>query len=312
MIKLERDYVTAQLAAVNRMLDRMPSNDYLGRVGFEARRDDLTKQLEDLEFDETRAQIAVYFGGDPVVGSLGIEAEFGSQVVGSLQDLVSKVWGTLDGAPLQPMGPVKGKDASHLHITSVVHGSFGFILEELDESRPFFQTTLSKAADQVAAYIESFAGENDATFSEIIDALNPRVFQAIRQFFGYVHKGNATFRLVEGERDAQYDRNAVERAWNRAEASNVAEERLEVSGKLLGVIPMKRRFELQSDQTGLVIEGRVGEQFTSTYLERINNEQIAGKRWLAVIHKRTVTKIGRDPVDAYTLLQLHSLEDVKA
>lgn len=100
MIKLERDDVTAQLAAVNRILETMPGNDYLGRIGFEARRDDLAKQLEELQHEENRAQIAVYFGGKPVVGSLGIEAEFGSQVVGSLQDLLSKVWGTLDGAPM--------------------------------------------------------------------------------------------------------------------------------------------------------------------------------------------------------------------
>lgn len=210
------------------------------------------------------------------------------------------------------MGPIKDKDASLLHITSVVHGSFEFVLEELDDSRSMFQTSLSKAADQVATYIESFAGENDATFSQAIDSLNPRVFQAIRQFFGYIHKGNATFRLVEGERDLQYDRIAVERAWNRAEASNVSEERIEIRGKLLGVIPMKRRFELQSDESGLVIEGRVGEQFTNTYLERINNERIAGKMWVALIYRRTVTKVGRDPVDAYTLLQLHSLDDVKS
>jgi hypothetical protein len=167
-----------------------------------------------------------------------------------------------------------------------------------------FQSPLSLAADQVAEYIANFAGENEATFSQMIDVLNPRVFQAIREFFGFVHKDKATFRLVEGQRDQQFDRIAVERAWNRAEASNVLEERLHVQGRLLGVIPMKRRFELESDETGTVIEGKVGEKFGQSYLERINNEQLAGKRWRALLHKRTVTKIGRDPVDNYTLLEL--------
>jgi hypothetical protein len=56
-----------------------------------------------------------------------------------------------------------------------------------------------------------------------------------------------------------------------------------------------------------VIEGRVGEKFGNTYLERISTQQFAGKRWRALLHKRTVTKIGREPADYYTLLELEEL-----
>jgi len=220
------------------------------------------------------------------------------------------VWGNLDGAELQAMGPIRDKDSSQLHITNVVHGSFGFVLEELDnQTEPMFHTPLSQAADQVAQYISTFAGENDATFAQMIDRLNPRVFHTIRQFFETLHKDKATFRLVEGERDERFDRVAVERAWNRAEASNVVEERVPMIGRLLGIIPIKRRFELESSETGAVIEGKVDERFGRTYLERINNEQLAGKRWKALLYKRTVTKVGRDPVDQYTLLELDELPE---
>jgi len=73
---------------------------------------------------------------------------------------------------------------------------------------------------------------------------------------------------------------------------------------------MKRRFELESDETGTVIEGKVGEKLTQSYLERINNEQLAGKRWSAVLYKRTVTKIGREPTDNYTLLDLEQVATI--
>jgi hypothetical protein len=307
MLKLERDQVAAELAALDQMLESLPTNDYLGRMGFEARRDALQDKLLELAVtEEHRAQVALYFGGDPVIGSMGVEAEFGTKVIGTFQDLLSKVWSSLDGEPLQQMGPVRDKDESQLHITSVVHGSFGFLLEELGDYT-MFQTPLSKAADEVADYITSFADENEATFSDMIDTLNPRVFQAIRQFFGYVHKGKATFRLVEGERDQQFDQFAVERAWNRAEASNVTEDRIHVTGRLLGVIPMRRRFELESDETGIVIDGKIGEKFGNSYLERISTEQFAGKRWRALLHVRTVTRVGRDPSEHYTLLELEQL-----
>jgi hypothetical protein len=56
-----------------------------------------------------------------------------------------------------------------------------------------------------------------------------------------------------------------------------------------------------------VIEGKIGEKFGKTYIEKISTQQFAGKRWRAILHKRTVTKVGRSPSDNYTLLELEEL-----
>jgi hypothetical protein len=312
ILKLERDYLAAQIAGMTQLLHTLAPNDYLGRLGLESRRTALEAQLTALgEVEEKRAHVALYFGGEPVIGSMGVQAEFGTRVLGSFQDLVTKVWGSLDGNEIQQMGPIRDKDASQLHITSVVHGSFGFVLEELEgaETEHLFESPLSQAAEQVAMYISTFAGEDDASFSEMIEALNPRVFQTIRTFFEQLHKDNATFRMVEGARDEQFNRTAIERAWQRAEASDVLEDRIPVLGVLLGVLPMKRRFELESKETGSVIEGKVGERFTKTYLEHLDSEKYTGKLWRALLHKRTVRKAGREPVDSYTLLELEELTE---
>ena len=315
MLKIEREQLAAQLAAVNAMLQSLPANDYLGRIGFEARRNELQQQLDALgEAVERRAQVALFFGGDPVVGSIGIETTFGTNVMWTFQDLMSKVWSSLDQArPLQQMGPVRGKEAAQLHITSVVHGSFGFLLEELDDQiEPLFRTSLSAAADQVANYIINFADENENTFAETIDALNPRVFQSIRDFFSHMHKQNATFRIVEGELDRQFDHTAVERAWNRAEDTKVDEEEVRIEGRLLGVIPVGRRFELQPAQGGAVIRGKISERFGETYVQNMSRQQFAGRRWRAVLIKKTVEKVGRPAVENYTLLQLDEIAEDQA
>ena len=306
MLKLDRDHLVAEAAALESLLASMPENDYLGRVGLEARRDDVNEQIAKLSHvEERRAKIALYFGGAPVIGSMGVQAGFGTKAVGSFQDLISNVWGIGEGGPLPAMGPIPDRAASLLHITSLVHGSFGFLLEELDdEGEPLFETPLSKAADQVAEYLASFAGESEARFFEVIEELNPRVFQSLREFFGSVYRGKATFRLVEGERDEKFDNLAVERAWHRAEASNVDEERVHLQGRLLGVIPIRRRFEFEPDGGASIIEGKVGEKFSQSYLERINTEQIAGRRWKALFHRRIVTKLGRQPAENYKLLEL--------
>jgi len=116
MLKLERDQIAAQLAALNQILHSLPGDDYLGRVGFESQRDELEDRLTHLAgIVHNRARVALYFGGGPVIGSDGIQAEFGTKILGTFQDLVTKVWGSLDGIDIQPMGPIKDKDASQLH-----------------------------------------------------------------------------------------------------------------------------------------------------------------------------------------------------
>jgi hypothetical protein len=251
----------------------------------------------------------MYFGGDPVIGSIGIEAGFSTNALGSFQDALSKVWGEAETGRLSPMGPIKDKPASQLHITNLVHGSFGFLLEELDEQgEPLFETPLRKAADQIAIYLAKFADEDEQAFTETIQVMDPRVFLSLREFFGYIYRGKATFRLVEGDNDEHFDRPAVERAWQRAEDSSVEEERIRVEGRLLGVIPVGRRFEFERDSPHDVIEGTVGEKFGQTYLERISTEQFAGRRWAALLNRKVITRIRRQPSEIYTLLELEEIE----
>lgn len=309
MLKLDRDQLAAEAAALESLLATIPANDYLGRIGLEARREEVLQRLEQIgHTEERRAKVALYFGGEPVVGSMGVQAGFGTKAVSSFQDLVTKVWGTIGSAHIPAMGPIPDREASQLHITSLVYGSFGFLLEELDmQGEPLFQSALREAANQATEYIVSFAGENEAKFSEAIEELNPRVFLSLRDFFGAMYKNNATFRLVEGERDEKFDETAVSRAWHRAEAWNVEEDKIVVEGRLLGVIPVRRRFEFEADGAAKIIEGKVGQQFSQTYLERINNEQFAGRRWKAVLNRRVISRVGRQPAENYTLLELDEI-----
>jgi hypothetical protein len=310
MLKLERDQIAAEISALDMLLSSLPDNDFLGRISLEARRRRLHEEFGRLAHaEERKAKVALYFGGDPVIGNLGVQASFGTRAVGSFQDLLTKVWGMAEGGQLQSMGPIRDKAAAQMHITSLVHGSFGFLLEELDEEgEPLFNTPLSKAADQATDYIASFASENEARYSDVIETLNSRVFQGIRDFISCIHKNNATLRLVEGEREEKFDRQAVERAWERVEASNVDEDEIRVEGKLLGVIPVGRRFEFDPDGGTSIVKGKVGQKFGESYLQRMSEQQFAGRRWRAVMNRRIITKAGRQPYESFTLLELDEIE----
>ena len=309
MLKLDRDYIQAEISALTALIASLPERDYLGRSSLEARRQDLVEELDKLAAaSENRAKIALYFGGEPVIGSAGVETEFSTSALNNFQDLITKVWGARAGN-LPAMGPVPDKAASRLHITSLVHGSFGFLLEELDDQgEPLFETALRKAANTAVHYVANIADENEARFTETLEQLDPRGFSAVRDFFNSIYRWKATLRLVEGTVDARFDRKAVERAWKRLEAAKVDEDRTTLEGKLLGIIPLGRRFEFEPGGAVQVIKGKVGERFSQSYLDRMSTEQFAGKRWKATLHRVVATRYGREPVERFTLLELDEIE----
>jgi hypothetical protein len=144
--KLERDRLAAEIATVDTILAATPASDVLGRISLTARREKLQEQFANLqEREDNSARLVLYFAGDPVIGSLGIQAGFASIAIGNFQDLLSKVLGTLKGGSLAAAGPVPDSDTSQLHITQLVPGSFGFVLEEIDPTgAPLFETPLKK------------------------------------------------------------------------------------------------------------------------------------------------------------------------
>lgn len=303
--KLDQERFKAELAALDAILAQLDEQDYLSRTGLESRREELRENLARLqEHGETQARVALFFGGDPVIGSEGVRARFASDAVGSFQDILTNVWGSKQERPVAVAGPIRNQELSNLHITALLHGSIGFLLEELDPSgQTLFDSPMRDAADQAAKIVDGFAAEDDRMFSAVIEELSPRVFKSVQKFLRCVHTDKATIRLVEGDVDLRIGHDGVERAWRRAEESKVDEERVYLNGYLIGVTPIHRKFEFRPDGAPLVY-GVVSEDFSHSFLERMNTEQFIGKRWRGFFHKKLVEKIGRPPVDHYTLLRL--------
>lgn len=148
--KLERDYVSADLAAVENLIDRLTDEDVMARFGLEARRDELRQSLAALApQDDLTASAAIFFGGRPVVGSSGIESEFAGNAVAKFQDLVAKLFAQQENGGLGQRGVVANKAATRLHITNIVRGSFGFLLEDVSPQGALIETNLKVAADAV-------------------------------------------------------------------------------------------------------------------------------------------------------------------
>jgi hypothetical protein len=73
----------------------------------------------------------VIFDGNPVIGSGDIRLDFTADVLDRYQKLIAIVLASGIDADFPKRGPLPGAEQSRLFIRDIVHGSMGFILEEV-------------------------------------------------------------------------------------------------------------------------------------------------------------------------------------
>lgn len=255
----QREYLQGDLGAVEALFRSVPDDPahILDRIGLQSRMEQLRTQLKELEqWGGKTAEAVLYFYGDPVVEEQGIDAKFSCDVLRAYQDLVSKQVASLIG-PVGRTGPTKAEKETHLHITNVVHGSFGFELEEMTPSEaPLFTSGLAEAVESVSKLIEA-AKESDEEFADVVANTNERVYDALRSFLSVVHKAGATFRLKSAHGEVAFDVEALAAATERASAvrSETADEPVE--GRFLGVLLDSGRFEHRQKSTSEIVRGKV-------------------------------------------------------
>jgi hypothetical protein len=302
--KLERDHLAADLATVGTMIQTLPEQDILGRIGFEARRDSLARSLRNLDaHPEAHAAAALVFGGEPVRGALGIRSDFAGDALSRYQDMVAKILANRERGNLGERGVVPLRKAATLHLTNIVHGSFGFLLEELSDEpqEPLFATELKSAVDETARLITSFADEDDERFATALVSTDPRVFNAVADFFKFVRSNGASFHLISGDIDKVFNTQTIEVTAQRAQLTQLSEDEQEFSGDLLGVLPEAHRFELRTSPDGDVIEGAVSPEITSHGLLDLS-KRLVGRRCRARMQVRKIERQGKSPRFSYMLL----------
>jgi hypothetical protein len=258
-----RTQLEAEQAQLQALIGR--TRRLIERVGLEERLEEVTAELAAIALARTpqMAETDLTFNGEPVVGTEGIDAAFASDVLSSYQDIVARVFAARESV-LLGMGPIPEEHRSHLHVTGVIHGSFGFALREIatqPTAQPdFFQneTPLAAAVEDAAAIIEA-AGKDDDAFLDAAEELNPRVHDAVRKFFTTVKQAGASFRLATSRRVTEFGYERIAAAVDRVSVRwrDEFEERL--LGTFYGALHGSRTFEHKLE-TGEVIKGKADPQ----------------------------------------------------
>ncbi|MGB9149527.1 MAG: hypothetical protein WCB36_04715 [Burkholderiales bacterium] len=310
--QLERQFLQANLAQANALLnDCSPADDPIGHHQYSQLVEEMEQKLAAMPrlIEQAPAGVALFFGGRPVIGSQGIQASFSGRAIEKFQKIVSQRFAAQETGPLGQRGRLPMKDNTHMLVTDIVRGSFGFVLQSAltETSDEQLDTSLKSVVDQVADTISRVAAQDEAMFDEAVAEIDDRQKSALTDFFKLLNSEGATLRLVEGERDFELDQAAIERAKERVEALQISEETEEISGQIVGWGDISGRFELKRHDNKQAILGAVSREAFKRI--QIENPEPYHKHFLARIEVRRIAARNRQPKIAYTLLGLEPADE---
>lgn len=310
--KVHRDALRGEIASLRELVVKSDGRDPLGTRSLRKRLAKLEAELDAIEANETRsANVALVFDGAAVRGSSSIEADFAGKALLDYQELIAKHVAVSEGG-LAERGRLTDEvhRQSKMNITGLVHGSFGFVLEEDNsEQLGMFETPANLAVKSVTELLQDVAAAQGAAFEARLEDLDARIFQALKRFVGHLHRADSTLKLAEEQRELRLDKESVQRAFERVSKVDIEELEETVEGELLGLVPVQRRFDFRRNDTGEVIQGRVAPTLSADYLERIDQEGvIAGGQWRATIRSKTLHHPdGRHSTVTHLLIDLIAL-----
>lgn len=249
--KLEHDALAADLVAVDSLLaSRSEEDDPIGFIRYSARRGEIEEELRRLDGRPAKhAELGVFFGGGPVQGSRGINADFAGKALDDIQALITKRFSEAEIGGLKRAGRLPFTDRSRMLLTGVVRGSIGFVLEEANDTPEFVETPLRVVVDEVSDMLSRFGSDDEEIFNEAVATLDQRLLVTLRQFFVRLDEQQATLRVVNGSRDFLLKRDAVSLARKRAQEIEIEESGDELIGTVF-LLPQSRRFELSTNVDG--------------------------------------------------------------
>ena len=305
--KLALDGMQADLAVVDTLLEgRSSTNDPIGYMQLSRRREKLAREIESANgASDLKASVALFFAGQPVVGSRGIKVDFAGRAIELFQQLVAKQFATEEIGEIGRRGPVPLRSNSDLLLTDIARGSVGFMLEEADHNDVIVETELKIVVDHVTETIFAATEPSSDGFEELLETIDHRNLATLSEFFCLLDDERATIRIVEGDRDVQLDSSSIRRGRDRTGNTQIDErESDEFIGRLF-LLPAHRRFELLQLQGKGTIYGSVSSELARGQLDRVLADGgVVGQNWRVRIRIRSLFRPNREPKTTYTLLGL--------
>lgn len=223
----ERKELAQQVGAAELLRADIPPGP-LGDGGLGAHIAELREQLaRSGEPSKAGARVEVTFSGPPVLGQVGIRADFTALATSRFQRLVNGF-------------SLAGADSS-LFITAPARGSYGFVFEELGQ-QPLAESPLADAIDAMNSTLRGVGRERSA---RALDNLEPRQVKPLIAFLKVLSRAKVRVRIASRTQDTVLEAGDADWALETANQIRTTVTTEEVAGSLEGVLPTSRKFEFK-------------------------------------------------------------------
>lgn len=296
----QREFLKVQLLETQRLREMAGVHPVMS-VAFAEREEEIREKLQALPLGNKEARTILFFSGEPVQGSMGIDAAFAGRVLEPFQSMVMADYADRWHGVVGSRGRRPGEAQSRLLLTGLPRGSFGLELTRAENDELFEEGQLADTLAHVTRLIEA-ASRSDEDFAAELDATAPRVIQNLRAFLEVIAKGKAGLRLESGDFRCTMNPIQANEAFNRVAGTITSDEAVDMPGVFKGVLLESWKFDFVTDENQSV-GGKIDENLTEEQVIGLNRE-FFNERCLASLLKTTVLfKNGRVRT-SYTLTGL--------
>ena len=178
--RAQREFLKVQLLDTQRLRE-LAGQHPLMSVALAERERELSGRIAALPLGNKEARTILFFSGEPVQGSMGIDASFAGRVLEPFQSMVMADYADRWHGVVGSRGRRHGEAQSRLLLTGLPRGSFGLELARADSDELFEEGQLADTLAHVTKLVES-AGRSDEDFAAQLDETAPRVIQNLREF----------------------------------------------------------------------------------------------------------------------------------
>lgn len=305
--RAQREFLKVQLLDIQRLRDGAGQHPLMS-VALTERERELREKIAALPLGNKEARTVLFFSGEPVQGSVGIDASFAGRVLEPFQNMVMADYADRWHGVVGSRGRPAGEAQSRLLLTGLPRGSFGLELTRADNDELFEEDQLADTLAHVTRLVEA-AARSDEDFAAELDETAPRVIQKLREFLEVIAKGKAGLRLESGDfRCAMNPIQAVE-AFNRVASTITKSDDEKTVGVFEGVLLGDWKFNFITDE-GHQIGGKIDENLTEQQVVELNRQFFNERCRASVLKTIVLFKNGRVRT-TYTLTGLETLNEAK-
>lgn len=254
-----REYIMVQLLETQKMLQVIAGHPVMS-LSLRQKEKSLMEQLEKIPVDKKDTKVVLLFSGNPVKGSIGIDAAFIGKVAVPFQSMVTAEFAHRVDGKVGKRGALNKQDESRLFLTALPRGSFGIELSKLESSDLFEDNQLSDSLSHVTKLIES-SSKSDEDFAAELDGTTPRTIQSLKEFFKVISDDQAGVTIESGGIRCELNPVEVKSGYERVSGTITTEAPKTVSGTLKGILLESWKFDF-IDEQGNTITGRIDENLT--------------------------------------------------